>query len=179
VDRYVAFLRGINVGGHRVTMERMRELFCELELTNVTTVIASGNVVFEATEEAGDLEARIEDQLQRGLGYRVATFVRSATELASVIANDPLADAPEEPAPPTVYVVFLKAPPVADVQRGLAGLRSETDEFHVVGREVYWLCRTRMSESPAGDQLERTLREPGTMRKITTLNRLLDKLSAR
>lgn len=177
MGRYVAFLRGINVGGHRVKMERLRQLFGELGLTKVATVIASGNVVFDAAHGAGDLESRIEDRLESGLGYPVATFLRSAAELAAVVANQPVVDAGKGLAAPTVHVVFLKSPPAVEVRRGLAGLRSETDDFHVVGREVYWLCGTRMSESPAGDQLDRILRGPATIRKITTLYRLLEKVA--
>ena len=46
MPRYVALLRGINVGGHRIKMDRLRELFVELDLADVTTFIASGNVIF-------------------------------------------------------------------------------------------------------------------------------------
>ena len=64
VTRYVAFLRAINVGGHTVKMERLRELFAELGLANVETFIASGNVIFDAPSgDAGALERQIEQHL--------------------------------------------------------------------------------------------------------------------
>ncbi|NNK48375.1 MAG: DUF1697 domain-containing protein, partial [Gemmatimonadetes bacterium] len=53
--QYIAFLRGINVGGHRVKMNRLGELFEELGLSNVSTFIASGNVIFWTDSE--DVEA--------------------------------------------------------------------------------------------------------------------------
>src|SRR5262249_5968026 len=88
--RYVAFLRGINVGGHRVRMDQLRDLFKALDLSHVETFITSGNVIFEAA--AGDsavLESRIEGHLERSLGYEVDTFIRTPAELASVATFRP------------------------------------------------------------------------------------------
>ena len=55
MPQYIAFLRGINVGGHRVKMDRLRELFEELSLRDVSTIISSGNVIFSA--HSGGVEA--------------------------------------------------------------------------------------------------------------------------
>src|SRR3954469_1096146 len=78
IRRYIAFLRGINVGGHRVKMDRLRDLFTALGFSNVATFIASGNVIFEApATDVTELEERIEAQLERSLGYEVEIFVRT------------------------------------------------------------------------------------------------------
>jgi uncharacterized protein (DUF1697 family) len=69
-QRYVAFLRAINVGGHIVKMDQLRKLFEGLRLANVETFIASGNVIFDCgAEDAQKLERRIEAHLQKSLGY--------------------------------------------------------------------------------------------------------------
>lgn len=105
--RWIALLRGINVGGHRVTMERLRALFMELEVGSVETFIASGNVIFEAAEsDPVVLEQKIEAHLKQVLGYEVATFLRTPTELATVWEACPFAPEGNE----TLYVTFHKAP---------------------------------------------------------------------
>lgn len=175
-QRYVALLRAINVGGHTVTMAQLRALFEELGFANVSTYIASGNVIFESAEAADEaLEAQIERHLQQALGYEVTTFVRSVAELAAIAAYAPF--------PPTdqpvhgLYVSFLKAPLSAVAAERLLALNSDTDEFHVHGREYYWLCRTRLSDSPlfSSTLLPKTVGVPATQRNITTVKKLAAK----
>src|SRR5262245_17303086 len=110
MQRYFAFLRAINVGGHTVKMDQLRTLFQALGYANVATYIASGNVIFETPATSTPaLEAQIERHLKEALGYEVTTFIRTAGELAAV--------AHYEPFPSTdlnnvhgLYVSFLKAP---------------------------------------------------------------------
>lgn len=87
---YVALLRGINVGGHTVKMERLRELFAELGFTDVRTYIQSGNVFFETSEtDRHIVTSTIERHLREALGYNVPAFLRTIPELEQVVANDP------------------------------------------------------------------------------------------
>lgn len=90
--RYIALLRGINVGGHQVKMEALRRLFVDLGLTNVGSYIQTGNVFFDSDEtDRAALRARIEAQLRASLGYEVATCLRTVEEFAAVLALDPFA----------------------------------------------------------------------------------------
>src|SRR4051812_37196638 len=108
MTRYVAFLRAINVGGHTVKMAALRELFEVLDLEQVETFIASGNVIFSSTvSDAAALEQQIEAHLRQSLGYPVATFLRSTVELASIAAHSPF-QAAEHAAGNTLYIAFLK-----------------------------------------------------------------------
>ena len=95
--RYIAFLRAINVGGRTVKMDRLRELFEAMKFTDVSTFIASGNVVFNAPgKDPVVLETRIEKHLQQSLGYEVATFLRTPSELATMATFEPFpAEGPE------------------------------------------------------------------------------------
>ena len=73
--KYVAFLRAINVGGHTVKMDHLRNLFESMGFANVETFIASGNVIFDSkTKSTAALEMEIENQLQAALGYEVRRF---------------------------------------------------------------------------------------------------------
>lgn len=87
---YVALLRGINVGGHVVTMERLRALCGELGLERVRTYIQTGNVFFESgTHDPRALRALIERHLQAALGYPVPVCLRTVGELEELLAQDP------------------------------------------------------------------------------------------
>lgn len=169
--RFVALLRAINVGGHVVKMERLRTEFRALGFLEVQTVIASGNVLFTAASgEADALEQQIERHLERALGYPVVTFLRSPAQLATLVANEPYTD---RVATASLYVGFLKsAPPDARRERAVA-LRSEMDELSVRDREIFWMCRTRSTDSAvSGARLEKALSAPATFRNVTTVRKL-------
>ena len=89
---YVAFLGGINVGGHRVTMERLRGEFEALGHEDVRTFIASGNVVFGARVGRAALESSIERHLHERLGYAVPTFVRPGAAVVKIAALEPFGE---------------------------------------------------------------------------------------
>ena len=178
MPRYFAFLRGINVGGHRVKMDQLRELIEALGFAQVETFIASGNVIFSSA--SGDVEAmeeRIEGHLHGALGYEVTTHIRSESELDSIAAFQP-SDPPT--ADPSVYVIFMREAADADARRGFADLSTEADKFEFAGREVYWLIRGKLSESPLfGKDLTRvTGGAPMTMCNMSTISRLVAKYSS-
>ena len=169
--RFVAFLRAINVGGHVVKMDRLRVEFGAMGFTDVQTVIASGNVLFTASSgDADALEQRIERHLEQALGYPVATFLRSPAQLATLVANEPYTD---RVATASLYVGFLKStPPDARRERAVA-LRSEMDEVSVREREIFWMCRTRSTDSTvSAARLEKALLAPATFRNVTTVRKL-------
>jgi len=175
VQRYFAFLRGINVGGHRIKMDRLRGLIEELGLEQVDTFIASGNVIFSSTPtDASGIEARIGDHLHAALGYGVPTFIRSQSELEAVAAFQP-----GEPGPTdlSVYVIFLSDAADTEFRQSLGALGTDTDKFELAGREVYWLVDGKLSESPlfGVDLAKVTGGGPMTMRNITTVRRLVAK----
>ena len=178
-SRFVALLRAINVGGHVVKMDALRKHFTRLGFGNVETFIASGNVLFDAPgAKPRDLEDRIAMELERVLGYPVATFVRSPGELASVVRHQAFPAGAFDFAKNALYVGFLGLRPSADIARRVLALNSSVDEFHIHGRELYWGCRTSFSESVvSGGALERALGSPMTMRNITTVRKLAAKLS--
>jgi uncharacterized protein (DUF1697 family) len=172
----VAFLRGINVGGHRVKMAELRALFERAGFEDVSTFIASGNVIFDGGAGPSDAQERaIERLLGEALGYEVATFVRDLSELPLVASVPPFR--PEELADPgwTLHVMFLRAAASDEERETLAALESERDEFRFEGREAYWLTRGRMSESPlfSGRLAKATAGIPHTMRSIKSLRKLL------
>ena len=176
MPRLIAFLRAINVGGHTVTMERLRKEFEALGLKDVETFIASGNVIF--TSRSADLpalEKKIEARLRASLGYEVATFLRTDAEVAAVAGCQPFPAAQIEDGA-TVYVGFVERTLDAAAARAVMTFKTETDDFRVKGREVYWLRKTRDSDSPFKYvSLEKKLKIRATFRGLNTVARLAAK----
>jgi uncharacterized protein (DUF1697 family) len=172
MQRYVAFLRAINVGGHVVKMDALKRLFEGMKLANVATFIASGNVIFDANGKAPALEKKIEKTLQDALGYRVATFLRTLPELQTIAEAQPFGD--EEG---TIYVGFMTELPPAEAQKKLLALATPEERLHFSGRELYWLRKPgKWVDSPlAGPLLERTLGRETTLRNRNTVQRIVAK----
>ena len=177
--RYVALLRAINVGGHVVKMEVLRKHFTRLGFGNVETFIASGNVLFDAPgAKPRELEERIAMELERVLGYPVATFVRSPGDLASVVKHEPFVAGAFDFTKHALYIGFLEGRPKPEIVNKIVALKTPMDEFHVHGRELYWGARGRFSDSAvSGAILERTIGMAMTMRSVTTVRKLVAKLS--
>ena len=179
MPKYVAFLRAINVGGHTVKMDYLRGLFEALGFTNVETFIASGNVIFDSpSRNSRTLERKIEASLELTLGYAVRTFIRSTSELAEIANYQPFTEKELSAAGNRLYIGFMPASPSGSAQQKLFALPLKNDDFHLHGREVYWLCRTSFSDSEfSGARLEKTLGLPATLRNQTTVKKLAAKYS--
>ncbi len=174
IHRYVAFLRGINLGNRRVKMDHLRDLFTAAKLTNVSTFIASGNVIFETTAaDAAGIEQRIEAHLKDALGYPVDTFVRTPADLAAIAAFRPFAAEEVEATGHTLHVGFLRDAPGEAAGRKLLSLRTAMDDFRVHGHELYWLCRGKVTDSLVSwPVVAKTIATPSTMRNATTVRKL-------
>lgn len=147
MNRYVAFLRGMNLGGRRITNESLRSHFEQLGCEDVATFRASGNVVFAKDGRPVELTAQLEKGLGEALGYEVPVFLRSAKQLLAIAGQEPfdakrLASSGGKP-----QVAFLvKKPSPAAAKRALA-LASDADLLALDRRELYWLPEGGLSES--------------------------------
>ncbi len=89
--KYVALLRGINVGkGARVPMKDLKALFEGLGLDGVITYLNSGNVVFSSTMSAPELTRLVEDELERAFGARIPTLIKTSAEIIAIAESIPL-----------------------------------------------------------------------------------------
>jgi uncharacterized protein (DUF1697 family) len=176
MPRYFAFLRAINVGGHIVKMERLRELFESLGFVNVETFIASGNVIFETKSRTPKaLKKKIEELLRESLGYEVATFLRTDKELIQIARYRAFADSALAVAT-SHNIGFIEEPLSDDAGKSLMELQSDIDQFHINGREVYWLSRMKQGESTFSNAVfERVSKSKATFRGVNTISRLAAK----
>jgi len=155
-------------------MSRLKALFEDLGFSAVETFIASGNAVFSSEEsDAGQLESRIAGQLEAALGYRVDTFVRTAAEVARIGRAGIFQE--EDRLGVTIHVGFLRQKLPAEIARKLGAISTNDDEFRVIGREYYWLCRIRTSDSKVWALPEiKTLKlHTSTMRNLTSIRKLV------
>jgi uncharacterized protein (DUF1697 family) len=154
-------------------------LFAGIGFSNVETFIASGNVIFDSPSKSTKvLEKKIETFLFKTLGYEVATFVRSTSELSAIAQHQPFAAAELSAAGNFLFVGFMAAEPADTAKQKLKLLTTKRDDFHLQGREVYWLCRTGFSQSEiSGAMLAKALGMPATIRNSTTIKKLAAKYS--
>lgn len=175
MHHYLAFLRGMNLGHRRLSMDELRGHFERLKFADVATFIASGNVIFSSTEaDATNLARKIAAHLETSLGYRVDTFLRTRAEVAAVARFQPFQKADAENEAHTLHVGFLSTPLPAAQARGLEACRTEVDDLRVVGREYYWLCRIKSNESTVwASKTLRALKLPSSsMRNMNTVRKL-------
>jgi uncharacterized protein (DUF1697 family) len=162
---YVALLRAVNVGGTgKLPMSTLKQKCEEVGLKQVRTYIASGNVVFQSDTEEAEIKSALEGRLQAYAGKPVGVLVRSAGEMAAVLARNPF---PGEPGNRTV-ALFVDDPLPADALDHATGLRGE--QLWLGEREIYILYGNGMADSrlriPAGNA--------GTARNMNTIAKLVE-----
>jgi uncharacterized protein (DUF1697 family) len=105
MSKYVAFLRGINVGGRIVRVVDLKDCFEKAGYSNVITLLQSGNVVFESSKTSGDLKKEIEETLTRTFNYPAKTQVLNLEKLKQIIDDYPFGEATSDQHD---YVIFLE-----------------------------------------------------------------------
>jgi uncharacterized protein (DUF1697 family) len=176
MQRYIAFLRGMNLGKRRLPMSRLKKLFEELGFDAVETFIASGNVLFSSkVTDTRALESKIAGHLEAALGYDVDTFVRTAKEVTAIGGAKIFPEDGNEGI--TIHVGLLQQKLPDETATKLAAVHTAGDEFRVTGREYYWLCRTLTHESKVWTLPEiKALNLPtATMRNLTSIRKLIAK----
>ena len=172
---YVALLRGINVGKRRIKMDVLRAMFEELNYKSVDTLIASGNIVFQARKQPeAKLEIAIERHLQSQLGYEVDTFVRSSKAVEAISTQQPFAISDTKSKTHTLHVSFFKEPLPVAIKKAVLKCQLPTDQLSCDGSELYWLREGRLSDSTLWtSEAMRAIRLPSsTMRTMDTIRKL-------
>ena len=177
-QRYVALLRGVNVGGkNKLPMVELRDAFTAAGCTGVRSYIQSENVVFEA---ARDLAERVPELVTRAVGQQfgisTAVVVRSGEELQQVATSNPFDTSGD---PRFLQVAFLQDVPSAEAVAGLDPERSPPDAFVVRGRNVHLHYPNGTARSKlTNEYLTRQLQSASTMRNWRTVLALLEMVDA-
>lgn len=168
MHRYVALLRAVNVGGTgKLPMKDLKAMCEDAGFASVQTYIASGNVVFQSGESEKQVKALLEQRLEAYAGKPVGVMLRTADELAAVLAANPFSSA----APNRVMAIFLDRAPPADAVDQASGLK--TEEIALGKREVYVHYANGMGDS----KLKLSVQQIGTARNMNTVAKLVEMLA--
>ena len=157
---FVALLRAVNVGGTgKLPMSELKEMCEELGFSAVRTYIASGNVVFASRKSEPAIKSDLERRLKAYAGAPVGVLVRSAAEMAGVVADNPFPSA----APNRTVAIFLEAPPPPDALTNVRGLKNE--EIRLGRREIF----VHYGEGMGTSKLVIPAAKQGTARNMNTI----------
>ncbi len=149
MQRYAAFLRGMNLGKRRITNDALRAAFADLGFDEPATFRASGNVIFGADGDPLDaLRERIETGLEQALGYAVPTFLRTTAQMRAIAAHEPFEPAQVAASKGKLQVMLLAAKPTAAARKQVLALASDEDRLAFRGGELYWLPSGGLLDSP-------------------------------
>jgi uncharacterized protein (DUF1697 family) len=175
MPKHAAFLRGINLGrNRRVSSAELRSYFEKLGFQDVNTFRTSGNVVFDAGREpVAKMTDRIERELAKSLGYEVAIFFRTASQLRAIANRQPFAPTLLESSKGKLQVMMLSAKPGTRTREQVLALANDEDALVFDDRELYWLpsggTRDSRLDLKAVEKLvgATTMRTKGTIEQLT------------
>ena len=175
--RFVAFLRGINVGGHVVAKEKLQEAFASLGFQNVYTYKQSGNVIFEAnSEDPQEIKAKIEEKIRVCLGFDAAVFVRTFSQLEGIISFDPFKN--QSKAGTSFLVTFLPiTPSTFPLQLPQTIPKSTAKVISAVGTEVFSVTHGGGEGALPNPFLESKLKVKATTRNLNVIREIFKKCS--
>jgi uncharacterized protein (DUF1697 family) len=179
VPIFVVLLRGINLGGrNRVAMGALRQVLSSSGYSDVQSYVQSGNVVLRSRLQEKSLAADVHQHLSDTFGLDIGVFVRSATQMAELAANNPFLR-PGVDHGRQLHVAFLEVAPDPRAIAALDPHRAPPDVLHPRGREIYIWAPNGIGPSKVLHGLDRLLATSMTVRNWRTVTALLDMTKAR
>jgi uncharacterized protein (DUF1697 family) len=172
--KYVALLRGVNVGGNMLRMERVREVFCGMGFGGVRTYIQSGNVVFEMGRLERGWCGRCEQELAGETRLAVGVIGRTVGEMRKIVEGNPFVGE-KGVDEGKLHVTFLEARATSAGEAKLAGIKAGGDRYVVKGCEVYLYCPGGYGKSKlVNSAIERAMGMRATTRNWRTVKVLAE-----
>ena len=174
---YIALLRGINVGGNNIIkMQDLRRVLEAIGFSDVQTYIQSGNVLFKSNEEKELLPNKIKHAIEIAFGFSITIVLRTCQELEDIIKNFPfspqeISEAEASSKAQSAYVCLLTHVPLQENIQKLDTYKTESEDYRILGREVFLLFHNSISNSKLASNLHK-LDVPATVRNLKTLNKL-------
>lgn len=167
---YVAFLRGINLGGsNKIAMPALRELAVTLGYGDVRTSINSGNLLFTATGTDRELSEQIQRALLEEFGKSIDVAVRSEAQLRRLLGSNPYPDGN----PSQVTVAFLTGPAPATAQQKVTALATEAEPVTFAGDEVWVNYTEGIANSKLAAQFVKAVGVSATVRNVRTVGKVV------
>ena len=175
MTQYIAFLRGINVGGHRkIKMEDLKKVHHAIGHENVITYLQSGNVIFQSPQPINrlDLVTTLETSYQEAFGFTTDVILRTPDELQNIVGNNPIAleEGKEEK---FLHAVMLSAVPQSENISTFNTYDGE-EEVQLIDNNLYIYYTNGSARSKLTlTFIEKTLKVKGTARNWNTINNLI------
>ena len=172
--RYIALLRGINVGGHnKIKMYELRSVFESLGFENVKSYIASGNVAFDTAKTTDSaLSKKTEKSVKENFSLEIEVMVRTTQEIENVIKQNPFEKVHDDDQT-KLFVVFLKEDLPKEKTDLLVSHNNENEQFEVIGRNIYALSKKGFMKSLLGKKyIDNKLKTLATARNWKTVNKI-------
>jgi uncharacterized protein (DUF1697 family) len=175
VTTYVAFLRGINVGGNKlIKMEDLKRAFVSLGFKNVRTFIQSGNVIFE-TEEVDEsvVVKKIEQRLRKSFGHEITVVLRTIEQIQKLVKRSPFKQIGADD-DVMLFVAFLTADPAVKPKLPMASTTENLDVVSVRDRAAFIVCRRKKNGwfGFPNNFIEKQLKVGATTRNWTTVSKI-------
>lgn len=171
--KYIAILRGINVGGHKkILMADLKLLLTQLGLMNITTYIQSGNVIFEATETKEILEEKITKTIHRNYDFEVPVIVIPTNVFRKLSSVNPYLN---NTTVEKLHVTFLKQSPNNEYIAKLENLEVTADKFIIIDQAVFLAIDDKYHKSKLSNNFfEKQLKVTATTRNWKTVMKLIE-----
>jgi uncharacterized protein (DUF1697 family) len=175
MERFVAFLRAVNVGNRRVSMAECVHALQALGYEDVASYVNSGNLLFSAGGKPAEHEERIRATLEAVYGFEVTTFVRTAAQVRAAATRKPFGAIA---AGHTHFALLPLTRLTPKEKQAAEALTNEHDTVIVVGRDIHWLIRSKSTETTleAKHWKQALPANPTTARNTTMLAKLIERL---
>jgi uncharacterized protein (DUF1697 family) len=174
-QRRVVLIRAVNVGPARLPMAQLRSIATELGATDVSTYIASGNLIADVPGKPEAFDKALERALEARFGWFRECISRSPQELAEALSAHPF----EVINPGFSYVAFMPAPPTGAAIAAAGAVPSGEDRWQVIGRDLHLRYAHGAGRAELKDtKLLRELGQPATARNLKTVRTLAELASS-
>ncbi len=178
MEKHIAILRGINVGGKRkILMADLKALFRDLGFSDVETYIQSGNVLFTPKTKGGsgiELSKTIEKAISDKFGFDVPVIVRSITEIGRALGQNPFYKEKDIDID-RLHLTFLKEIPTEENRLKTENHDFKPDDFIINGKDIYVFCAGKYHQSKLTNNFfESHLKVPATTRNWKTVLKLME-----
>jgi len=177
MKKYIALLRGINVGGHnKLPMKELRSLLEEFDLQNVKTYIQSGNVTFESKAiSPSEFPAELGNAINQKFGFTPRIMILERNTLNKIINANPFPDA--EAKPKSLHIYFLDRKPSEPDLTTLEDIKKESEHFDLQNQAFYLHAPEGVGRSKLAAHVEKALGVKATARNWRTVNKIREMIS--
>jgi uncharacterized protein (DUF1697 family) len=172
MSKYISLLRGVNVGGRKIIMGELQELYESLDLKEVKTYIQSGNVIFKSSDKnISKLRKEIEKEIENTFNFPVSIILMTYDELKKVVENNPYLNEDTR----HIYITFLFEFPIDVPYQEMILIKDESEKFSINHRVIYLFLPQGYGRTKLNNNFfERKLGVPATTRNWKTTKRLLE-----